>query len=251
MKKSPKFAATGRRGSPPMPLRRSSSSTDSKNEEVPAAPTPEPTPGPQAPPYPGLGLTNLAFSPGDDVRGTMGSALPPPLPVQPYPPPSPSRVSVSEARAPEAYPEPPARGGGERGVIRFRINRGYYRSLPGVMGVIEVVGATSVITTLSLRGFIFDIFFFLCNLGFTYAFIGLIFFLNGLLQPETGPSSRSDVPLMVSVLYYGLGFIMFLAGGIAALVKSQRDFVAITAGVGAVIVAITLFLHTIYSVRNA
>lgn len=80
---------------------------------------------------------------------------------------------------------------------------------------------------------------------------GSMFFINGLLLPGPITGGRPELPLLVSVQYYGLGFIMFLAGGIAALVKSQRDALAIVTGTAAVLVAIALFLHVIYNVRNS
>lgn len=104
----------------------------------------------------------------------------------------------------------------------------------------------AIVTALSLRGFIFDVYFFLCNLGFTYALLGAIIFLNGLL----GSRSGRNLPLLLDVQYYGLGFIMFLAAGIAGLVKSQRDAFAIAVSTIAVLVAIALFMHVLYALRN-
>ncbi|EEC15487.1 hypothetical protein IscW_ISCW010921 [Ixodes scapularis] len=251
MKKSPKFSPPLRRNTPPISHKPSSSSIESRNEDGPAQ-------GPganQRPENPtNRGQTNPAFNPGEDMRGARGNAPPYPMemfPVERQPPPPASRVSVAENRERLPYQESGARRRGVGGFTRFQWNRGYYRTVPGAMGIVEVIGAGSITTALSLRGYVFDIFFFLCNIGFTYAFVGVIFFINGLLSTGRDSSPQSDVPLLVNVLYYGLGFVMFLAGGIAALVKSQSDFVAIATGIGAVVVAIALFVHVICCVRDA
>lgn len=85
-----------------------------------------------------------------------------------YPAPvfSPPALAQSEGRLNDGN-EAPASGG-----PRIEFHRNYCRSVPGSLGIIEVVGAGFIVTALSFRGFIFDVFFFLCNLGFTYTLVG-------------------------------------------------------------------------------
>ncbi|KAH8020239.1 hypothetical protein HPB51_025501 [Rhipicephalus microplus] len=131
--------------------------------------------------------------------------------------------------------------------VRLQLNREYYRTPPGLLGIVEVLCSCAIVTTLSLRGFVFDVFFFLCNLGFTYALVGVMFFVNGLVGSRAG----RDLPLLVAVQYYGLGFVMFLAAGIASLARSQRELVAIMVGTMSVVVAIALLVHAVHSVRSS
>lgn len=115
------------------------------------------------------------------------------------------------------------------------------------MGILEVLCCAAIVTALSFRGFIFDVFFFLSNLAFTYALVGAMFFVNGLLGLQSG----RDLPLLVAVQYYGLGFLMFLAVGVGFVAKSERDALEIVLGIMAVLVAITLLVHVIHTVRHS
>lgn len=173
-------------------------------------------------------------------------ALPPPPPPAPAAPPAAEQQHHHQQQ--EQHPAPTSKKFSlSGGSVRLQLNRDYYRTPPGMMGILEVLCSCAIVVALSLRGFIFDVFFFLCNLGFTYTLVGAMFFVNGLLGSRAG----RDLPLLVAVQYYGLGFIMFLAAGIASLVKSQRDILAILVGTLAVVVAIAHFVHAVYSVRTS
>ncbi|KAH7984188.1 hypothetical protein HPB52_017847 [Rhipicephalus sanguineus] len=168
------------------------------------------------------------------------------------PPPPPHHMGPPPAHAenPSQHHTPSGQGkkfslGGTS--VRLQLNRDYYRTPPGMLGILEVLCSCAIVTTLSLRGFVFDVFFFLCNLGFTYALVGAMFFVNGLVGARAG----RDLPLLVAVQYYGLGFIMFLAAGIASLMRSQREVLAIMVGTVSVVVAIALLVHAVYSVRTS
>nr|XP_054917936.1 uncharacterized protein LOC129380574 [Dermacentor andersoni] len=202
------------------------------------AATPQHGPGlmPQLPPLP-HGMDHQAPPP-------MHPGAPPPPPPFMAAPPAPVEGPSQQQHQPSSYSKKLSLGGGS---VRLQLNREYYRTVPGMLGIVEVLCSCAIVTTLSLRGFVFDVFFFLCNLGFTYALVGAMFFVNGLVGSRAG----RDLPLLVAVQYYGLGFVMFLAAGIASLVKSQREALAIMVGTVAVIVAIALFVHAVYAVRTS
>lgn len=201
--------------------------------------------GPAMMPPPPYGTDHQAPPPMPPSAPPMAPRAPPP-PPPPFmaPPPPPAPAEGSSQQQPSSYGKKLSLGGGS---VRLQLNRDYYRTAPGILGIVEVLCSCAIVTTLSLRGFVFDVFFFLCNLGFTYALVGAMFFVNGLVGSHAG----RDLPLLVAVQYYGLGFIMFLAAGIASLVKSQREVVAIMVGTVAVIVAIALFVHAVYAVRTS
>lgn len=136
--------------------------------------------------------------------------------------------------------------GGSGSPWRVQLNRDYYRTPEGVMGLVEVLCSFVIVTVLTNRGFVFDVFFFLCNLGFAYALMGAIFFLNGLLGSRRG----HDLPLLVAVQYYGFGFITFLSAGMAGLVRAQFEALPIFIGILSVGVAITLLLHGVQTLRT-
>ncbi|XP_077564623.1 uncharacterized protein LOC144180090 [Haemaphysalis longicornis] len=175
------------------------------------------------------------------------SGLPPGEGPAPYLPPGPPPRLSSGPLPPLHQSEQlgPVSGGGHH--IRVQFNRQFYRTPPGLMGIFEVLCCAVIVTALSFRGFIFDVFFFLSNLAFTYALVGAMFFLNGLLGLHGG----RDLPLLVAVQYYGLGFFMFLAAGVGSLMRTEQEGLDILLSIMAVLVAITLLVHVIHAVRNS
>ncbi|KAH9376123.1 hypothetical protein HPB48_013271 [Haemaphysalis longicornis] len=149
----------------------------------PFPPTNPPSVAPSvAAPYPQSGAPSSGLSPSD---GTSG----------PQPGPHRGSVSLSEPHLGSFDGAGPRRsslaGSASRLTARPRrvsvggshwqlqLNRGFYRTPEGMMGIAEVLLSFIIVMALSSRGFIFDVFFFLCNLGSTYALMGTIFFLNG------------------------------------------------------------------------
>ncbi|KAH6944144.1 hypothetical protein HPB50_002049 [Hyalomma asiaticum] len=205
--------------------------------------TPQHGTGPMPPPPPPPYATGPPLHPPMSPNGPPAmhpSGPPPPPPMAPPPP-------HAELPSQQQHTGPGKKFSLGGSSVRLQLNREYYRTAPGMLGIVEILCSCAIVTTLSLRGFLFDVFFFLCNLGFTYALVGAMFFVNGLVGSRAG----RDLPLLVAVQYYGLGFIMFLAAGIASLVKSQREVLAIMVGTVAVVVAIALFVHAVYVVRTS
>ncbi|KAH9376111.1 hypothetical protein HPB48_017818 [Haemaphysalis longicornis] len=217
----------------------------------PLPPTNPPSVAPSVPaPYPQSGAPISGPSPSGGPSG-------------PQPGPHRGSVSLSEPQL-GLVRWPPALGGARSPALpsrltarprrvsvggshwQLQLNRGFYRTPEGMMGIAEVLLSFIIVMALSSRGFIFDVFFFLCNLGFTYALMGAIFFLNGLLGSRRG----QDLPLLVSVQYYGFGFITFLVTGMTGLVRSELEALPIITGILAVVMAITLLLHAVFLLRT-
>lgn len=150
-------------------------------------------------------------------------------------------------------PPPAPHKGSHSGKLIF--NRNYYKNISGSLGLIEIFGSVAIVASLSLRECHMDVLFALYNLGFMYGLVGIMFFMNGMLSGgradlATGAVS-GELPPVVSIQYYSVGFVALLAAGVATLTRPDKDILVVVAGTVAVIVGLALVAHAMYHVRHS
>ncbi|XP_064459899.1 cylicin-2-like [Ornithodoros turicata] len=172
---------------------------------------------------------------------------------------TPSIRTVSPAASPPVPVTQPSTPG-KRSASPFSkvtalINKNYYRSVSGSLGLLEILGAGAILLALSLRDCYWDAYMLLYSLATTYGTLGCMFFVNGMASGSRANGVTGDVfeelPFLVAAQYYCAGYLLFLLVGIVALVKSHEDFYAVVAGTVAIIEAMALLAHGIYSVRHS
>ncbi|XP_064457502.1 uncharacterized protein LOC135368263 [Ornithodoros turicata] len=180
-------------------------------------------------------------------------------PSSPSPPPPQLPTRKTTAPAAQKAPQPPPKpkesnvhqGPSTRKLV---FNHNYHRSPSGRLGLTEIGCSVAIVSSIMFHDCQWNSLFALFHVAMMYGIMGFIFFMNGALagshaERDTG-YVHQELPLVLTVQYYSLGFLLYFLLGIKVIIMPAKDALIVIAAIAAIFAAMALLAHGIFSVRH-